>query len=97
MDLLIIDTSAAVSSLTLRYFSLDDYVASCKSAKTCLFGLDVFTVHMYIASKLLSSKSLACTLCGDFVNASKAFTSSLVFTFVLCSFVRHLLVKCLYF
>ena len=60
--------SAAVSSWTLRYFGFDDCVASCKSANTRLVGLDVFTVHMYIASKLLSSESLTCTLCGDFVN-----------------------------
>ena len=72
-------------------------VASCKSTNTHLFGLGVFTVHMYIASKLLSSESSACTLCGDFVNASTAFTSSIVCTFVLCGFVRHLLVKCPYF
>ena len=96
-DSLIIDTSAAMSSWTLRYFSFDECVASCMSANTCLFGLDVFTVHMYIASKLSSSESLACKLCGDFVNASTTFTSSIVFTFVLCGFVRHLLVKCPYF
>ena len=78
-------------------FSFDDCVASCKSANTHLFGLDAFTVHMYIASKLSSSESLACTLCGGFVNASTAFTSSIVFTFVLCGFVRHLLVKFLTF
>ena len=41
---------AAVSSQTLRYFGFDDCVASCKSANTHLFGLDEFTVHMYIAS-----------------------------------------------
>ena len=83
--------------MTLRYFGFDDYVASCKSAKTHPFGLDVFTVHMYFASKLSSSESSAYTLCGGFVNASTAFTSSIMFTFVLCGFVRHLLVKCPYF
>ena len=83
--------------MTLRYFSFDDCVPSCKSANTHLFGMDVFTVHMYIASKLSSSESSACTLCGGFVNASTTFTSSIVFTFVLCGFVRHLLVKCQYF
>ena len=96
-DLLINDMSAAVSSLTLRYFGFDDCVASCKSAKTHLFGLDVFIVHMYIASKLLLSESSACTPCGGCVNASTAFTSSIVCTFVLSDFVRHLLVKCPYF
>ena len=64
--------SAEVSSHMLRYFSFDDGVASCKSANTCLFGLDVFTVQMYIASKLSSSESSACTLCRDFVNSSTA-------------------------
>ena len=96
-DTQIIDMSAAVSSWTLRYFGFDDCVASCKSANTHLFGLDVFTVHVYIASKLSSSESSACILCGDFVNANTAVTSSIVFTFVLCGFVRHLLVKCPYF
>ena len=83
-DLLIIDTSAVVSNLTLRYFGFDDCEANCKLANTHLLGLDAFTVHKYITSKLSLSESSACRQCGDSLNASIAFTSSTVFTCVLC-------------
>ena len=91
-DFLIFDTSAAVSNLTLRYFIFDDCVANCNSANTCLLGLDVFTVHMYITSKLSLYVNWDCRLFGDSLNASIVFTSSTMFTFVFCVFVRHLLV-----
>ena len=39
--------SAAVSRLTLRYFGFDDYVASCKSAKTCLWLACVYCTYVH--------------------------------------------------